>query len=276
MENLKQLFYLLNEQLELFLANYRIDSAPLAVVVAGSVVLLTAIFFSCCSRLCCRGGKKRPKVFGRIRDVTFHHGKGKKKTAWVDPFRPSNIDYQRRFEDEVTKFLYLLGVDVAQLLLNDYPIKFQDLEGNPAHSPTYYPDYRWILKHISHNCRDYALLLTRSKDTALSQRVHTQRDPGWTSEDVLEELESVKTRQSAELILSLACRAKELCQVLKEKANKRAHNAYLQDDIENEGNIRGKEAIAETMAEGVLLVELLKAPLHIVPKVMCYWFLHYF
>ena len=266
MENLlnkEQLFDLLNSYYT------REDFKLLAIVASISLILLSTLFYCCCCTRLYKGSKKT-RVYGKIRDITFHHGSGKKKTIWVDPFRPSNIDFQRRFEDEITKFLYLLGVDMAHPYLNDYFINFQDLEGNACdeRKRQYFPDYRWILKHFSHNCREYVLLLMQTKEPHLRQKVHQQRDPGWTADDVLARLSSPGYKKNPELLVSLACRIKELCQSLKEGANKRAHNTYLQDEIENEGNTRRRDYIMNTMSDGVLLVELIRACLLFVPKVI--------
>lgn len=242
--------------------------APLSVCIGVIVIVLTTCLYCCC---CC--GVKRQKkssVLGKIREVTVHSGGGKKKSFWTDPFRPSNLEYQRRFEDEITRFLYLVGVDIAQPLFDYYNITFMDGEGkilgeNQKH--TYLLDYRWILKHIAYNCRDYALILTKTRDRQVREKVIQLKDPGLTVQDVLEDLRASKERSDPELIVSIACRIKDLCHSLKDRANKRAHGSHLREELEEETSSRGREAIMTMMNEGLQLIELIKTAMPTTPKV---------
>jgi hypothetical protein len=240
---------------------------PLGIMaISVTVILIVSVTYFCCSK---RRKKRNVRVFGKIKELTLHLGGGKKRNTWVDPFRQSNIDYQRHFEDELTNFLYCLGVDVCQLSLDDYTINFKDLDGNPCDETRrqYYPDYRWLLRHFSQNCREYALLLTKSRDQQLRHKTHHQKDLGWTIEEVLDEFTTVAAgKVSWELVISLACRMKDLCQSLRERLNNRSKTTYVQNEVENEGSVRGRESIINSMNEGVMLMELITSALTYVPK----------
>ena len=204
--------------------------APLSIGIGVIVIVLTTCLYCCC---CC-GAKRQKKssVLGKIREVTVHSGGGKKKSFWTDPFRPSNLEYQRRFEDEITRFLYLVGV-----------------------------------KHITYNFRDYALILTKTRDRQVREKVIQLKDPGLTVQDVLEDLRASKERSDPELIVSVACRIKDLCHSLKDRANKRAHGSHLREELEEETSSIGREAIMTMMNEGVQLIELIKTAMPTTPKV---------
>lgn len=243
-------------------------------VVAG--VALFSCFFSCfilyC--LCCsrkdRRRAKKVRVFGRIKEITIYPGGGaRKRTAHVDPFRLTNSDFQRRFEDEVAQFLYLLGSDCINGNKKTH-IVFFDTDGKRNDNKQYHLDYQWLLRHFGANSREYAHALIDS--SCKRHEVLEARNPGWSSSEVLYELKSSGIGQnhvSSDLLVSWACQVQDLCQSLRERSNKRiSGGGHLQEAVEGEASARLRESVTGAMSESMILVELIKEAISPLPKVV--------
>ena len=114
----------------------------------------------------------------------------------LDPFCPSNMEFQRRAEDELTKFIYTLVESASKMNLNfkyENPIsKHCDMSAAEAlQGPAL--DFRWQLKHLEYNrtlfCRE-----------VFKQKITEPEFRRWTRN-------------------------------LREKADKLAHKQHLQDDL---------------------------------------------
>ena len=79
----------------------------------------------------------------------------------LDPFCPSNMEFQRRGEDEISKFLHLVIRHASRLKLQ---IKYEDPQQREqgAHSNaaravgTLSLDFRWLMKHLEYNRSIYS------------------------------------------------------------------------------------------------------------------------
>ena len=238
----------------------------IALIIALLVVMFTTCIYCCYHTIRLRVQKKT-KVLGRVRDITSHVGR--KKVFWVDPFRPSNLDYQRRFEDELTKLLYIMGTEVVLPISETFGIAFQDYEG--GRSEKFILDYRWMLKHFFHNGREYSFLLTGTKDQRRKDSVIRYNSSPLERSDLMKTLKISKgPPYKVEVIASIGYHIRNLCDLLKVTANKRSHGIYLQEEQETGGNdisSRARQAIMDSMENGIALVELIKALIPSVSKV---------
>lgn len=235
------------------------------------VALLSCLLLYCC--LCRARGKgktKKVRVFGRIKEVTIHPGGGaKKRVVWIDPFRLTNGDFQRRFEDELTQFLYFLGSDCISPDKRAH-IVFFDKDGKRNDKKEYQLDYQWLLRHYAANSREYAHTLIKS--SCKHQELIEARDPGWSASEVLYELRSSGVGQihtSTDLLVSWACQVNEICHGLRDKLNKRmSRGNHLDEALEGEASARIRDSVTSAMSDGMILAELMKEAITPFPKAL--------
>ena len=234
------------------------------------VALLSCVLFYCC--LCRGGGKgktKKVRVFGRIKEVTIYPGGGaKKRVVWIDPFRLTNGDFQRRFEDDLTQFLYFLGSNCINSDKKTH-IVFYDKDGKRSDKKEYHLDYQWLLRHFAANSREYAHALIKS--SCKHQELIEARDPGWSASEVLYELRSSGIGQvhtSTDLLVSWACQVHDICHGLRDKLSKRiSRGNHLNEALEGEASARIRDSVTNTMSDGMILAELMKEAISPFPKV---------
>ena len=77
----------------------------------------------------------------------------------LDPFCSSNIDYQRRGEDELTKLIYKV-VQAASDIVTSHRCKYKDSRDKSLTTAdealkSHAWDFRWQMKHLKHNSTFY-------------------------------------------------------------------------------------------------------------------------
>lgn len=148
-----------------------------------------------------------PKVLGAHVQVQ----KSPSDSYRIDPFRPSVLDYQRKFEDELTKLLNRL-VHYCQDKCPHITFSFQDTQGNqctPAVGMAQGDlDLYWLVKHIEYNAACYARVIYVQQDfivekckklrefrNKLAHKKHLQQTAEWDPNSIPGGANNQRTRE---------------------------------------------------------------------------------
>ena len=185
------------------------------------------------------------------------HVAGERKACKIYPFCPSIIDFHRKFEDELTVFLHLLGTRFAQPRLHrlDEGVEFENEEDG---GERYSLDLCWLLRHFADNASKYALLLT---STASHQKDLKKLDGKIEYFGLAELMANLMNWQDSihvDTIASLANFLHTRCTSLSRRLSGRMLNVYLTNLAE--GGSTSEECrtlTSEFMQDGLMLVEII-------------------
>ena len=219
-------------------------------VVSGVLIAITSTVYLFCH--CIRvKSPKRTKLYGRIQEM-----KGlKKKTIRVDPFRVTGLDILRRFEDTLANYLYSVCSEIALSRIDNYRIVF--LEGDEQ----YRLNYVWLLNHLAHNAREYAYLLTQTKDKKIKEAVFKLRTTPLTVAELQDSLSSHGSPPyRIEEIHAVSHYLRQNCGEMKTEVNDRNNDVYIAegfDSANKDTRNRTRDIVMATMDKGLQLVEII-------------------
>ena len=194
--------------------------------------------------------------YGRSREAITHVA-GERKACKIYPFCPSIIDFHRKFEDELTVFLHLLGTRFAQPRLHrlDESVNFEsEKDGGERYSL----DLCWLLRHFADNASKYALLLTSTASHQKDLKKLNGKIEYFGLAELMANLKNWQDSIHIDTIASLANFLHTRCTSLSMRLSGRMLNVYLTNLAE--GGSTSEECrtmTLEFMQDGLMLAEII-------------------
>ena len=180
------------------------------------------------------------------------HVAGKKHVYTIYPFCPSIIDFQRRFEDELTVFLHLLGTRFALPRLDRLEERVEFKSGDGSHE--YSLDLRWLLRHFAGNASKYALLLTSTSSHQKELKKLDGKIEFFGLAELMANLKNWEDSIHIDTIANLANFLSETCTSLRTGLSSRGLYVYLM------GTAKGEltdEKTLKFMEDGLMLAQII-------------------